>query len=315
MEVKKISSEKNKNKLKSNYRPEEFEEFIGQEEIKKVLKTAVKSAHKRNDKLGHMLFSGESGYGKTTLAQIVAKDFGSNIKIITGYAITKPSEIISILNSLEKNDILFIDEIHRIKPNIEEVLYPAMEDFCIDMVMPEGGNVRVSINEFCLIGATTKLEMLTQPLKNRFVYKFHFSDYTDNEKNQIIEKYLNFYNIDFDKKIINRISENIVSTPREINNFCVKLRDYITTKQQTNKLGEKEWELFKNRAKLEKGGLQDIHRKYLKIIQEQNGGPVGLKTISVKLGVNEKAVENDIEPLLMKLGKIEKTTRGRVMLE
>ena len=315
MEVKKISGEKKQEKESS--RPSDFNEFVWQEYIKRVLKTAIWSAIERKDNLWHMLFSWESGYWKTTLAQIVSKNFNSNIKIVTWYAINKPSELISILNSLEKNDILFIDEIHRIKANVEEVLYTAMEDFCIDMVMPEWWNVRVPINEFCLIWATTKLEMLTTPLKNRFVYKFHFTDYTENEKKKIIEKYLKHYNIKYKNNIIDKISKNIVSTPREINNFCIKLRDYITInlKWENIELWEKDWDKFKNWSNIEKWWIQDIHKKYINIIEEKKWWPVWLKTLSVKLWMNEKAIENDIEPLLLKLWKIDKTSRWRILLD
>ncbi|MBS8122142.1 Holliday junction branch migration DNA helicase RuvB [Candidatus Vampirococcus lugosii] len=316
MEIKKITTQK-KNE-KKNDRPIDFDEFVGQDEIKKILQTALDSAKKRNSTLGHILFSGQSGYGKTTIAQIVAKKFGVNIKIITGYAISKPSEIISILNNLEKKDILFIDEIHRIKPNIEEVLYTAMEDFCIDMVMPEGGNVRIALNEFSLIGATTKLESLTSPLKNRFIYTFHFENYTTQQKNQIIKDNLIKLGINTSDNIIEKIGEKVDNTPRTIKNFCIKIRDYLISKNDflslENFLDKNEWENFVKRGKLENGGIQEIHKQYLKILSESEGRAVGVRTIAIKMGMNEKAIEEDIEPLLLKLGKIEKTSRGRILL-
>lgn len=179
--------------------------------------------------MGHMLFSGPSGFGKTTMAHIISKQGNVSIKAVTGYAITKPSEIISILNTLETGDVLFIDEIHRLKPNIEEVLYIAMEDFVIDMVMPEGGNVRIPINPFTLIGATTKSESLSQPIKNRFVYQFHFMEYTPTEKEIIIKKYLKKYGIMADDQLIKKMSEKVAAVPREIHNFCIKIRDYVIT--------------------------------------------------------------------------------------
>lgn len=150
MEIKKINTEKLLN-INGTNRPLSFKDFIGQEHIKNILKTAIESGQKRKSHIGHILFSGPSGFGKTTMSNIIAKQSNVGIKAVTGYAITKPAEIISILNSLEQGDILFIDEIHRLKPNIEEVLYIAMEDFVIDMVMPEGGNVRIPINPFTLI--------------------------------------------------------------------------------------------------------------------------------------------------------------------
>lgn len=317
MQIKKIDTTKIEDDTKF-FRPMNFEDFLGQEEIKKILKAGIQSAQKRESFLGHILFSGESGYGKTTLAQIIARNLWVNIKIITGYAITKPAEMISILNSLEDGDVLFIDEIHRLRPNLEEVLYIAMEDFMIDMVLPEWGNVRIPLNKFTLVGATTKLESLSLPLKNRFVYKFHFVDYEETEKMRIIERYLKFYDIGFEKNIVSEISANIISVPREINNFCFKLRDYLICKwaKQNNLLLDKEIrEEFREWAKLIDGGLTHVHQKYIEILQEVGGGPVWLKTISLRLGMNEAAVEDDIEPLLLKLGKIEKSSRWRTLIK
>ncbi len=312
MEVKKINS--SQEKQESLIRPENFDEFIGQDDIKKVLKSAIQSAKKRQDTLWHILFSWESWFWKTTMAWIIAKNFKVNMKVVTGYAINKPSEMISIISNLEEHEILFIDEIQRIKPNVEEVLYTAMEDFCIDMVMPEWGSVRVPVNKFTLIWATTRIETLTPPLKNRFVYKFHFGEYTNKEKKQIIEKYLEKKQINYKKNIIEKISENIVSTPREISNFCIKLRDYIVSSGIEDKeFDETDWEEFKKWADVSYGGVESIHKKYINILEEMWGGPVWVKTISVKLGVTEKAVENDIEPLLLKLGKIEKTNKWRII--
>lgn len=304
MEVRKIQIE-TKSESNSGTRPSSLADFIGQQEIKRILHTAIDSAKQRQHPLGHVLFSGESGHGKTTLAQIVSKELDVNIKIVTGYAITKPSELMSILNNIEQGDILFIDEIHRLKPNIEEILYIAMEDFVIDMVMPEGGNVRIPINAFTLVGATTRMEAIAGPLKNRFVYKFHFHDYTKEEKIQIIRRYLTLYNISADDAIVAKIEEKVESTPREIHNFVVKIRDYLIS--HTDSDGEHFTFHESNRAdfdtwiNIEKGGLTPLHRKYLDILDESDGSPVGVKTIAVKLGISEKSVEDDIEPLLMKL--------------
>lgn len=315
MEIKQISTEKSTEPEKA-FRPQDFSEFIWQKEIKKIIQTAINSACKRESNIWHILFSWESGYWKTTLSQIISKELKVNIKIVTWYAITKPSEIISILNNLEKGDILFIDEIHRIKPNIEEILYVAMEDYAIDMVMNEGWNVRIPINYFSLIWATTKLESLSNPLKNRFVYKFHFIDYSEEEKKKIIEKHLDFYWIDFEQNLIPEMSNKIVSIPREINNFCVKLRDYLISKSSNSekiKLNKNVWENFINWSKIENWGLSNIHKIYLETLKHFKWWPVWLKTISLNIGLNEKAVENDIEPLLFKLWKIEKTSRGRIL--
>ena len=187
MEIKKIDTTTQKQTILAT-RPDNFDDFVGQSHIKKMLQTAITSAQKRSWPLWHILFSWPSGFWKTTMAHIIAQELWVNNKIITAYAITKPSEIVSILNALEPWDILFIDEIHRLKPNVEEVLYTAMEDFVVDMVMPEWWNIRIPINPFTLIWATTKPEMLSKPMKNRFVYSFHLVEYTDAEKSVIIQR-------------------------------------------------------------------------------------------------------------------------------
>lgn len=312
MEVKKINTDKLLN-ISHSWRPDTFDEFIGQEHIKGVVKTAIDSGKKRKWHMGHILFSGPSGFGKTTMAHIISKQGQVNIKAVTGYAITKPSEIISILNTLETGDILFIDEIHRLKPNIEEVLYIAMEDFVIDMVMPEWGNVRIPINPFTLIGATTKSESLSQPIKNRFVYHFHFMEYTQSEKETIIKKYLDKYEIKTSEEIIKKISAKVWSVPREIHNLCIKIRDFVITKSQEKILTEILRKDFLTHSQIEEGGMTPLHAKYLEILEKADR-PMGVKAIAVQLGVNEKAVEEDIEPLLLKLGKIEKSWMWRILL-
>lgn len=320
MEIKKINTDKLLN-ISQSWRPDTFEEFIGQEHIKGVVKTAIASGKKRKWHMGHILFSGPSGFGKTTMAHIISKQGQVNIKAVTGYAITKPSEIISILNTLETWDVLFIDEIHRLKPNIEEVLYIAMEDFVIDMVMPEWWNVRIPINPFTLIGATTKSESLSQPIKNRFVYHFHFMEYTQEEKEIIIKKYLDKYGIRANDEIIKKISGKVGSVPREIHNLCIKIRDFVITSPLDKKKWEENWktltetlrENFLMHSQIEEGGMTPLHAKYLYVLEKADR-PLGVKAIAVQLWINEKAVEEDIEPLLLKLGKIEKTIGWRIII-
>ena len=313
MEVKKINTEKLLN-INQNGRPDCFEDFIGQEHIKKIVQTAISSGRIRKGNMGHMLFSGPSGFGKTTMAMIISKQGNVNIKAVTGYAITKPAEIISILNNLETGDILFIDEIHRLKPNIEEVLYIAMEDFVIDMVMPEWWNVRIPINPFTLIGATTKAESLSQPMKNRFVYHFHFMEYTQTEKETLIKKYLSHYEITIDENLVKKLAEKVGSVPREIHNLCIKIRDFVITHSPDKKLTEHLRGEFLHHSQIEEGGMTPLHAKYLEILRDADR-PIGVKAIAVQLGINEKAVEEDVEPLLLKLGKIEKSWSGRILVE
>lgn len=311
MEIKKINPDA-QHIAHNIQRPSNFSSFLGQEPIKSVLETAIQSAQLRWGSLGHILFSGPSGFGKTTLASIVAKQMQSNIKIITGYALSKPSELVSVLNSLESWDILFIDEIHRLKPSIEEVLYIAMEDFVIDMVMPEGGNLRLPINPFTLIGATTKPEALSQPMKNRFVYHFHFMEYNTAEKQAIIEQYLDHYHVKIAPKLINQLSKKVASVPREIHNFVIKIRDFVVSKKIALLSDEERWN-FLLHTQIQDGGMMPIHKSYLEILQNANR-PLGIKTLAVQLNLNEKTLEEDIEPLLLKLWKIEKTAKGRILL-
>lgn len=311
MEIKKISIQSNLNHWFSQ-RPEDFSNFVGQEPIKSVLKTAIESAKLRNWSLGHILFSGPSGFGKTTLAGIIAKQMQSNIKIVTGYALSKPSELVSVLNSLETGDILFIDEIHRLRPTIEEVLYIAMEDYVIDMVMPEGWNIRLPINPFTLIGATTKPESLSQPMKNRFIYHFHFMEYSQDEKERILEHYLAFYQVCYKAELLALFAQKVAPVPREIHNLVVKIRDFQVSKKIAI-LTQQDRENFLNHTQIDDGGMMPLHKKYLEILWSFDRA-VGVKTLAAQLGVSEKTLEEDIEPLLLKLGKIEKTSKGRVMI-
>lgn len=311
MEIKKINLAQNSSDH-STPRPETFTEFVWQEPIKKVLQTAISSAQKRNGSLGHILFSGQSGFWKTTMANIIAKQMQVWVKIVTAYAINKPSEIVSILNSLEPHDILFIDEIHRLKPTVEEVLYIAMEDFVIDMVMPEWWNIRIPINPFTLIWATTKPEKLSQPIKNRFIYSFHFMDYTFEEKKIIIERYLQQYQLECEHSLMEEIAKHVDSVPREIHNLCIKLRDFCISKNSKN-LTKTLYDQFLHDTQIKEWGLTPLHQQYLDILAHYDR-PLGVKTIAAQMGVNEKSLEEDIEPLLLKLGKIEKTPKWRILL-
>ena len=311
MEIKKISLETTTSWTIS-HRPQSFTEFIWQAPIKSVLQTAIESAKLREAPLGHILFSGSSGFGKTTLATIISQQMNTNIKVVTGYALTKPSELVSLLNSLESWDILFIDEIHRIKPTLEEVLYIAMEDFVIDMLMPEWWSIRLPINPFTLVWATTKPESLSQPMKNRFIYHFHFMDYDLEEKKTILDRYLQHYQVNYEPHLLEKFVQKVASVPREIHNLVIKIRDYLISRQLPI-LSSKDREEFLKHSQIDDWGMMPIHKKYLDILADFDR-PVGVKTLAVQLWVSEKNLEEDIEPLLLKLGKIEKTTKGRNLI-
>lgn len=311
MEIKKISLE-NTTSWTISHRPQSFAEFIWQAPIKSVLQTAIESAKLREAPLGHILFSGSSGFGKTTLATIISQQMNTNIKVVTGYALTKPSELVSLLNSLESWDILFIDEIHRIKPTLEEVLYIAMEDFVIDMLMPEWWSIRLPINPFTLVWATTKPESLSQPMKNRFIYHFHFMDYDLEEKETILDRYLQHYQVNYEPHLLEKFVQKVASVPREIHNLVIKIRDYLISRQLPI-LTSKDREEFLKHSQIDDWGMMPIHKKYLNILADFDR-PVGVKTLAVQLWVSEKNLEEDIEPLLLKLGKIEKTTKWRSLI-
>lgn len=298
---------------KFQFRPQGFDDFVGQEDIKKILKVALQASKKSSKPLWHTLLSGESWFWKTTLAQIIASEKWVNIKIVTAYAISKPAEMISLLNGLKEGDILFIDEIHRLRANVEEVLYIAMEDYVVDMIV-DWGEVRIPLMPFTLVWATTKMESLSPPFKNRFVYKFHFLDYEKKEKIKILKKYLNLYGLQADEKILEEISEKVVSVPREIHNFSIKLADYMLAHGLGEKIDEKNWSSFENWWNIQNGGLDFIHQKYLEILRSYEWKAVWLKTIAYRLWVNEKSLEQDIEPLLLKLGYIDKTSKWRILL-
>ena len=311
MEIKKIALE-TATGWNISHRPQSFAEFIWQAPIKSVLQTAIESAKLREAPLGHILFSGSSGFGKTTLAMIISQQMNTNIKVVTGYALTKPSELVSLLNSLESWDILFIDEIHRIKPTLEEVLYIAMEDFVIDMLMPEWWSIRLPINPFTLVWATTKPESLSQPMKNRFIYHFHFMDYDLEEKKTILDRYLQHYQVNYEPDLLEKFVQKVASVPREIHNLVIKIRDYLISRQLPI-LTSKDREEFLKHSQIDDWGMMPIHKKYLDILADFDR-PVGVKTLAVQLGVSEKNLEEDIEPLLLKLGKIEKTTKWRSLI-
>ena len=311
MEIKKILLE-TATSWTISHRPQSFAEFIWQAPIKSVLQTAIESAKLREAPLGHILFSGSSGFGKTTLATIISQQMNTNIKVVTGYALTKPSELVSLLNSLESWDILFIDEIHRIKPTLEEVLYIAMEDFVIDMLMPEWWSIRLPINPFTLVWATTKPESLSQPMKNRFIYHFHFMDYDLEEKKTILDRYLQHYQVNYEPHLLEKFVQKVASVPREIHNLVIKIRDYLISRQLPI-LTSKDREEFLKHSQIDDWGMMPIHKKYLDILADFDR-PVGVKTLAVQLWVSEKNLEEDIEPLLLKLGKIEKTTKGRSLI-
>jgi len=300
---------------KISLRPLSLDDFIWQEDVKNILKSAIISSIKRQDSLWHILFSWDSGFWKTTLSMIISNNLWKNIKIVTAYAIDKPADIISILNQLEEGDILFIDELHRLKPKIEEILYIAMEDFRVDIVMQDE-TTSIPINKFTLIWATNKLELLSDAFKNRFVYKFHLKNYTDKEKEKILLKYLNEFWIKYEKSIIKDLAGKCLPVPREIKNLAIKIRDYLIAswfKEESMFLDEEIYRELLDNLKLNNYGLSDLQKRYLEILEDNE--ILWLSTIANVLNVSEKVIEKDIEPLLLNIWIIEKTKKWRKMVK
>ncbi len=322
MQVKRISADSTSPSLyqPSAPRPLSFVEFIWQADILRVILVALASCKKHNHQLGHMLFAGSSGYGKTTLAHLIAQELWSGIKTITAYALSKPSDLLSLLHSLQPGDVLFIDEIHRLKPLLEEMLYIAMEDYAVDMIMPDGDHLRLPLPHFTLIGATTRPEALAAPLKNRFVYPFHLHEYSAEEQHQLLLRYLTINHISVPHELMSQLTQHITCVPREIANFCIILRDYLLVHTPDSMpdhldLSAAQWTSFLKRSSIQKWGLTPLHQRYIALLMSANGKPVGLKTLAYQLSVNEETIEQDIEPLLFKLGKIEKTPKWRLLLD
>ncbi len=309
MELEEFSFEQKIPENHAAVRPRDFAEFVGQDQIVAVLKTAIESAKKRQAPLGHALFAGPSGFGKTSLAQLVAKSLDSPCKMVTAYAFTKPADVLSLLNNLEEGTVLFIDEMHRLKPQLEEILYVAMEDFCVDVVLGEDAT-RVPIAPFTLVAATTKPESLAPAMKNRFTYHFHFSEYGLEDVQKILAGIFRRLGVSLaDAELLAEIARFVAPVPREMLHLGVKIRDFLVANGLEN-LDAKIRELVIQHGELVEGGLNPLQQRYLEIL-EKSERPLSVKTLAVQLGLETGAIESDVEPLLLKLGLVEKTSQGR----
>mgnify|MGYP000289697274 FL=1 len=315
-----ISTEADIEELNSEYslRPKYLDEYIGQNKVKENLKIFIEAAKRRNEPLDHLLLYGPPGLGKTTLASIVANEMGFNIKITSGPAIEKPGELAAILNNLSENDILFIDEIHRLNSQVEEVLYPAMEDFAIDVVIGKGAgarSIRLDLPKFTLIGATTRAGMLTAPLRDRFGMVDRLEFYSPEELKQIVIRSGDVLGVETDDAGALEIAKRSRGTPRLANRLLKRCRDFA----QVCHNGCIDYEVAKtalDKLEVDSMGLDNTDRNILMtMIEKFGGGPVGLDTLAAAIGEDSGTIEDVYEPYLIKNGFINRTPRGRVVTE
>lgn len=300
--------------FENNLRPQKLADFVGQDQIKQNLDISMQAAKKRGDSLEHVLLYGNPGLGKTTLAHIIGKEMGGNVKTTAGPALEKVGDLAAILSNLENGEILFIDEIHRLNKTIEEVLYPALEDYSLDIIIgsgPAARTIRMPLNRFTLIGATTKMSMISGPLRDRFGHAYHLNFYEEKDIEQILHRSAKILNVFIDEKSLKIISARARKTPRIANRLLKRVRDFAEVKND-GKLDEKITAEALSMLSIDEYGLDEVDRRLLEtLIEKFNGGPVGLNTLAAAISEEMDSIENIYEPYLLQTGFLERTPRGR----
>jgi len=299
-------------------RPKGFSEFVGQKKVKDNLEVFIKAAKDRHEVLDHVLFHGPPGIGKTTLSYIIANEMNVNIRATSGPIIEKAGDLAGILTNLEQGDILFIDEIHRLPRNIEEYLYSGMEDFCIDIMIGEGPkarSVKIPIKHFTLVGATTRVGLITSPLRNRFGIIHRLDYYTTDELVSIINRSATLINVEITKEGATEIARRARGTPRVANRLLRRIRDYAQVKG-SGIIDREISALALNKMDVDEEGLDEMDKKILEvIIKKFSGGPVGLKSLSIAVGEESDTIEEVYESFLVRKGFLKRTPQGRVATE
>ena len=315
VDMKETTEDKTKDE---NIRPVCLDEFIGQSRLKENLKVFIQSAKNRKNAMDHCLLYGPPGLGKTTLANIIAVELGVGFRATSAPMITKTGDLAAILTNMQPNDVLFIDEIHRLSPSIEEVLYSAMEDYKLDLIIGEGPaarSVRIDISPFTLIGATTRTGLLSTPLRERFGIPLAFDFYTENDLVDIVKRAGHILNISLSDDGAKEIAKRSRGTPRVANRLLKRVRDFAVVDNK-NTIDSSEAKISLQKLSVDEFGLDNLDRKYLKlIIENYMGGPVGIETLSALLSEEIDTIEDVIEPYLLQIGFLQRTPRGRVITE